>query len=313
MGAPRVDIILAVTDPTTLIGFLIGIAGIIASFVFYIRSKEHARPVFRSGNIPLIGGKTPLLPADVDVVYKGEKVQALAKTYISFWNAGRKTILGSEVVSADPLRFEADDPEVKILSARIIRVTRDVDQAELEVTENIVLLKFDFFDPKDGVTLEVIHTGIGRRVYCRGTIRGIPQGIKNADGSKLPNSYRTIRPQKRDTTNDLVPTGLRKKTASKTIWSMCLFLAAFSFVGLSFLLMKGSASVRSSISYRNYLIWAHSQANVATGLQQDGKVFLVLSAIALVLVTVFVIRSWRFNVPGKIALTAENLSDREEE
>ena len=251
-----------------------------------------------------------MLPADVDVIYRGEKVQSLAKTYISFWNAGRKTILGSEVVSADPVRFEADETEVKILSARIIRVTRDVDRAELEVAGNTVLLKFDFFDPKDGVTLEVIHTGIGSRLDCRGTIRGIPQGIKNADGSKLLNS---LKPRKRGGTNDFVPAGLHRDVARRIIRNGWPFLIPLIFVALGFMFIGYSIFLRSSLSYENYLIWAHSLTNNIADLKQAGIITLILSAIVLALVTVSVMRNWRFNVPAKIALTAEDLSDRQGE
>ena len=105
----------------------------------------------------------------------------VAKTQVVFWNAGRATIRGEDIVKSDPLRL-LFGKEAQILRVRIPRVTRKTLDFRAENTfdpGNEVQFSFDYIDSGDGAVIEVIHTSEERHPQVLGTIRGIPKGIRN--------------------------------------------------------------------------------------------------------------------------------------
>ncbi len=163
----------------TWIGPLIGAIGIIISITINRSSRVGARLVYQSNSLRLIGKEEQALPAEVQINYKGKSVPRLTITNIIFWNSGKATIDGTNIVKDDPIKFEFSS-DTQVLNARVNKATRESNKLKI-LTEpsssNVVLCDFDYLDPGDGVVLEILHTDKNRYPIVSGTIKGIPSGI----------------------------------------------------------------------------------------------------------------------------------------
>jgi hypothetical protein len=302
-----------------LLSFLIAVLGLAASGFFYIRGKEIAKPLWRSAGIPLIGGSSSLLPADVDVRYRSVSVQSLSKTYVAFWNAGRKTISGSDIVAADPVRF-CLNRSCKVLDARIIRKSRQVNRAVVAHHDNEVQLTFDFLDQGDGVTLELIHTGITVKIKCIGTIKGVPRGVRQVGGPRRRSSKSggTFVPEGFRSPSKVFQVALSALAALlgagamllyfDTHFDIYLFNGPFNAFNLSY---KYYLSQHLHYSYKAYfafikrvdLLGEPFDINFARNIALFLLGLTVLAALALV-------ARLRHQLPAELSLTAKDISDR---
>lgn len=165
----------------SLIGFVGLVIGIVGIFSYKI-SKSSGKPALQKYSLKIIGKEDTEVEDDIEILYKGTKVNRLTKTIIVFWNNGTETIDGKDVVVTDPISFSFSDDE-KIISQKIIRNTRNVNNPKLSTPVGIVnsaILNFDFLDPNDGVTIEFLHTDTKRYPKVSGTIKGVPSGIYDA-------------------------------------------------------------------------------------------------------------------------------------
>lgn len=163
------------------VGSLIGLAGIAAAVVTYYLTRQRSRLAFRYAGERLLGLSSDGLPTDITVQYRGQQIPRLTRTLVVVWNAGERTILGTDVVPSDQLRLKVEDDSA-ILAATVLKSTRDVCQLQVGLnasTPHQLDLSFDFLDSGDGAVIEVLHTSEKRIVNLRGTIRGLPNGLDN--------------------------------------------------------------------------------------------------------------------------------------
>jgi hypothetical protein len=70
----------------------------------------------------------------------------------------------------------------EILKTDVLKVTRAVNACRVAARESdnrIADIFFDYLDPGDGFSFEVVHSGGRRHSELVGTLRGIPSGLKN--------------------------------------------------------------------------------------------------------------------------------------
>lgn len=163
------------------VGSSIGLLGIIAAVVTYLLTRQRTSLVYRHTGDRLLGLKDGGLPADITVQYRNQDIPRLTRSIVVMWNAGEKTISGTELVKSDPLRLLIPE-DGRILSVTVLRVSREVIDFKcltVETKPNEVGIEFAFLDPADGAAIEVLHTSEARNVEVHGTIRGLPKGIRN--------------------------------------------------------------------------------------------------------------------------------------
>lgn len=172
----------------TTLSFLLGS---IVTYIFYKRSITKPEPCYAINNRILIANTKMQFGKNLKVLYEDREIEKLCSTKIIFWNDGKKTICGCDIVEKEPLRFVFDKKNVQILKASIIQKTRSAINPQVSINPNIpeVSLSFDFLDYDDGVVIEILHTDLSNDIEVKGTIIGIPEGIKmRRDHSK--NSYK---------------------------------------------------------------------------------------------------------------------------
>ena len=161
------------------VGSTIGLVGILAAVVTYLFTRQRTVLAFSTHGIRLIGHKETKFPEGVTVQYGGENISSLTRSLVVLWNAGERTIAGSDIVSSDPLRVELGDGAA-VLSATVAKSSRAAVAASLHVvSQDRVDISFEFLDAADGIVVDILHTGETRLPVITGTVRGLPAGPKN--------------------------------------------------------------------------------------------------------------------------------------
>lgn len=157
--------------------------GIYFSWHYYRKSLRTKAITYTCDSLVLI---SPSVEPDdkLQISWEGRDVPRVTRTNVAIWNSGTETIEGSSVVASDPLRIEATGG-ARLLRATVINRTRDVTHADMpNINEMQVRLRFEYLDAKDGLAVEVLHTGEPGSIAVKGTVKGIPTGIAELDRSK---------------------------------------------------------------------------------------------------------------------------------
>lgn len=163
------------------VGSALGVIGLIAAVVMFRWSRQRAIAAYQQRGSLLLGHNASELPSELSVTYRGRQIPRLTKTLLVIWNAGEKTINGADIVERDPLRIEIDAGG-ELLAVSVLKVSREAINFELrqDPKTSSTLVLFDFLDPGDGATVELLHTCENRFVTAVGTIKGVPGGITNS-------------------------------------------------------------------------------------------------------------------------------------
>ncbi len=90
------------------VGTIVGAGGAALALFLYWRSQIPGMIAFQSHDVSMIGGGDAVFPVEVEVRYRGTSVPKLTSSTIWIWNAGKKTVRGSDVVAHDPFQFRFD-------------------------------------------------------------------------------------------------------------------------------------------------------------------------------------------------------------
>jgi len=115
----------------------------------------------------------------LEILFEGKSITRLTATYIIFWNAGKATLYGKDITFADPLRLKFSE-NTEVLRVRVLKVSRTTNEFIAKInssSQNEVIFSFDYLDPGDGATIEILHTARERYPKVQGTIRSIPKGV----------------------------------------------------------------------------------------------------------------------------------------
>ena len=95
----------------------------IGLFLFW-RSQISGIVAFQSRDVAMIGCSDAVFPAEVEVRYRGAQVPRLISSTVWIWNAGKKTVRGTDIVAHDPLRlrFSGEVLDVRIRRSSILGI-----------------------------------------------------------------------------------------------------------------------------------------------------------------------------------------------
>ncbi|ANI01285.1 hypothetical protein A210_01195 [Pseudomonas putida SJTE-1] len=180
------------------VGSLIGIASIVGALVVYFLTRQRTSLSYAYIGEHLLGSSSDTLPQQITVQFSGNPIPRLTRSIIVLWNSGEKTILGEDNVQSDCLRFQVGS-DGEILSLAVLKASRDVNDFRLRKPSahapNEAIAEFNFFDAKDGVVVEILHTSEARRPSVMGTIRGIPKGLDAVGRISRSRSFKSLQDQ----------------------------------------------------------------------------------------------------------------------
>ena len=117
------------------------------------------------------GGKS-LLP-DLELKYKNEQIQELVITKYAIWNSGNEVLQGSDVVELKPLQVSCNGEKTRILDVKILQESDDTNQFVIaDVDKEHARIEFDYADPKDGIVIQIMHTGEAQDIIVESKIKG---------------------------------------------------------------------------------------------------------------------------------------------
>lgn len=176
----------------SLIGFVGIILGALGIFSYKI-SKSIAKPSYQKASLRLLGKDENNLPSEVTILFNGMEVNRLTKTTIILWNNGTEVLDGKDVIPADPIQISLSNGD-SILSYKLLKQTKEVNNFRLVKNEKLphqLLANFDYFDPNDGVVLEILHDSKERYPAITGTIKGLPCGFVDLGRIYTNNNYKS--------------------------------------------------------------------------------------------------------------------------
>ena len=167
-------------------GTILGILAILISIVIYLWSRERSVLSYTQYGERLLGLTTSGLPKDVTVQFRGSDIPQLTRTIVWFWNDGEKPFLRENLVAHDRLRLQMRD-HGHILAATVLKQARNVCMFDVSLcsqTQKEIFVSFAFLDKKDGAVIEILHTSEQKFLDLRGTVIGLPHGLRAFGSSK---------------------------------------------------------------------------------------------------------------------------------
>ena len=142
------------------------ICGLWADLAF--RYKREKRPLYLSTSYEVISSARKI--DGLQISLNGVAIPSLHVTRLAFWNSGRETIHGTDLVSGDLLRIEPTLP-IEILGAKLSHTHRPATAVTIAVDQKRASLSFEFLDHNDGCVVDIYHAAPATfRVL--GTIKG---------------------------------------------------------------------------------------------------------------------------------------------
>ncbi|EJM44831.1 hypothetical protein PMI26_01830 [Pseudomonas sp. GM33] len=164
------------------VGSLIGLAGFIGAVVVYFLTRKRTSLSYGYLAQHLLGSSSDALPPQITVQFNGNPIPRLTRTVIVLWNSGENTLLGSDIVQSDRLRFHGGT-DGEVLSISVLKASRVVNEFTVHKASshapNEAVMDFNFLDANDGAVVEILHTSEERKPVINGTIRGLPKGLKS--------------------------------------------------------------------------------------------------------------------------------------
>ena len=109
---------------------------------------------------------------ELELTYKGRRIDRLTISQIAIWNDGRGTIRREDIAQTGPLSVRSIGG-AKILNAEILHRTRDENGFEIDGCDpRQVTFDLEYADEKDGILVQIWHTGTDDSLRVACTIKG---------------------------------------------------------------------------------------------------------------------------------------------
>lgn len=168
----------------------------------------------------------------LSVLYDGQLVDSICVSTVTIWNSGNRTINDSDIVESKELTLSLLEDN-KILSADIIAVSEDTNNFKITMIDNSSMkILFDYVDKKEGVVIQIIHTGKSESVVINCKIKG-GYPIKDVVDDSIPRAIAKV-----------LDTEWFVKLSSIII---CLGMILFFFVSVIFTIAIFDTSLQSTL------------------------------------------------------------------
>ena len=143
----------------------------VAAFVFaiytWIVGKKKKEFTYLSNSYKIIQKGKSIIP-QLQLTYENRNIEDLSITKYAIWNSGNEVINGSDVVSEKPLKIMANVDNAIILDTKVIVESEETNKFVIaERKEKFTTIDFDYVDPRDGIVIQVVHTGKSLDIDCK--------------------------------------------------------------------------------------------------------------------------------------------------
>lgn len=158
------------SDPIFSIGsFILAVIGIALAIIFFFRSQKEKVPCFEISHNTIIEGLHKSLDG-LAIQYKGSHQERITVTKVLFWNAEKKTIDYSDLVTKNKLRV-INPEKINILDTKIIKTNSTSNSVNIDSESNF---SFDYLDHEDYFVIQIVHNGCSNEKFkIEGKIKGV--------------------------------------------------------------------------------------------------------------------------------------------
>lgn len=143
----------------------------VPSFLYAIATHKRIQISYADSSLPVIEKGTSVFEK-LSVHYDNEQIERLTVTRVAIWNSGNEEIEESRFVNGKSISLHCDD-NAKILDAKIIQETDSDNQFRIaDCLDHEIKLSMDYMNPKDGVVVQVIHTGSYKSISVDCKLKG---------------------------------------------------------------------------------------------------------------------------------------------
>lgn len=157
----------------------------VAAFIFaiytWIAGKKRKELTCISNSYNVIRQGKSLTP-ELQMIYKGRSIEDFTVTNYAIWNSGNEVINCADIVEERPLRILSNSCETAILDVQIVTESDETNKFLINsVTDSVASIYFNYADPKDGVVVQVMHTGSDSKLSIDCKMKG-GKKLRNLNG-----------------------------------------------------------------------------------------------------------------------------------
>lgn len=169
---------------------LIAIAGFIYAIVCQCRNKEKKEFSYSLKTNHLIRKKKSEFEK-LNITYDNQKIENLCVSKYAIWNSGNRTLNDVDMVETKELTIYTLN-ESKILDYELVLSSEKTNNFSIEkIDEHTIKILFKYVDKKDGIIVQVIHTGYEEDIQIDCKIKG-GKPIRNTDNETVSNTIKNI-------------------------------------------------------------------------------------------------------------------------
>ena len=180
MNSQTVEIILAIC---TIVG--------VPSFIYAIVTHRRIQISCADSSLPIIEKGINVFDK-LSIKYDDKPIEKMTVTRVAIWNSGNEEIEESRFVNGRTISLRCDET-TKILDAKIIQETDADNKFRIaECSEQEIKLSMDYVNSKDGLVVQVIHTGSYKSIYVDCKLKGGKKIKKSSiayDPTPTPKKY----------------------------------------------------------------------------------------------------------------------------
>lgn len=169
---------------------IIAIASFIYAIVCQQKNKEKKEFSYCLKSNHLIRSKKSKFQK-LSITYDGQRIEDLCVSKFTIWNSGNRTLNRTDMVESKELTISVTD-ECRILDVELIACSDETNGFSVKIeNEHAVKVLFEYADKKEGVVIQIIHTGSDENIQIDCKIKG-GNPIKNIVNETAPKVIRKI-------------------------------------------------------------------------------------------------------------------------
>ena len=167
-----------------ILGTVFGLFGIIISIYAYRKSKKTKKLTVNSESTILISEKLSQYE-NLKISYNSEDISSLTSTIVKIKNIGTDIVEPSDLIPSSPIIVNTTQKFLLNDSSQYeIYTSNNKNKVSLvKINESSLQLMFEFLNPKDEITISLLHTG---SITVSGDLKTNP--IKNYTSKKYENN-----------------------------------------------------------------------------------------------------------------------------
>lgn len=160
----------------------------VVSFIYAIicqhKNKEKKEFSYCLKSNSLIRGKKSKFEK-LSITYDGQQINDFCVSKFTIWNSGNKTLNHTDMVDSKELTVFVTD-ECSVLDVELIACSEETNNFSVKIeNEHAVKVIFEYADKKEGVVIQIIHTGTDEDIQIDCKIKG-GNPIKNVVNETAP-------------------------------------------------------------------------------------------------------------------------------